>query len=112
MTDETVQVRRHPQDWQTAVYKLQDIEGLHWDIESGGVQHRTSHPTVFGYVMCDGMVSGEVAHSCAHGPPPHRIKVCLPKTHNKPAWKAVELALEASGQPTRANTRRGAEVSP
>ena len=83
-------VRRHPNDWQTAVYRLSDIGDLHTDNVSGGVGRKTSHYTWFGYVMCDGALSGEVAHSCRHGPGPHRIKVC-----NKEDWKAIEVFLKA-----------------
>ena len=86
----TVSVRRHPNDWQTAVYRLSDIDGLHRDSVSGGVGRKTSHEGWFGYVMCDGAVGGEVAHTCRHGPAPHRIKICIPKTCNKEDWKAIE----------------------
>jgi len=82
-------VRRHPNDWQEATYKLSDVSGLHWDDISGGVGRRTSHITLFGYVSCDGAIDGEVAHSCRHGSGPHRIKVCLPKGVNKDNWSAI-----------------------
>ena len=84
-----VYVRRHPNDWQTAVYRLADIQELHWDSVSGGVDLRASQKTLFGYVWCDGAVSGEVAHTCRHGEGPHRIKVCLPKGQNKENWSAI-----------------------
>ncbi len=93
-----VYVRRHPNDWQTATYNLSDISGLHWDYVSGGVGRRTSHETLFGYVMCDGAVDGEVAHSCRHGRGPHNIKVCLMKGMNKDNWPAIaELEKKARG---------------
>jgi hypothetical protein len=53
-SDLTVCVRRHPSDWQTAVYRFSDIDGLHWSNVAGGVGRRTSHDALFGYVMCDG----------------------------------------------------------
>lgn len=84
-----VTVRRYPQDWQTAEYELSEIWGLRWDSVSGGVQRSTPHRMVMGYVWCDGMVSGEVAHSCSHGPPPHEIKVCVVKKYNKAHWKQI-----------------------
>src|SRR5882757_2626449 len=40
----------------------------------------------------------KLAHSCRHGPAPHRIKVCIPKTCNKEDWKAIEFALKAKGK--------------
>jgi hypothetical protein len=43
-----------------------------------------------GYVWCDGMIAGELAHSCRHGPGPHRIKVCITKIDNKKNWREIE----------------------
>jgi len=37
---EYVHVRRHASDWRIATYRLEDLEGVHWDIISGGVQRR------------------------------------------------------------------------
>ncbi len=97
-SDLTVYVRRHPSGGPTAVYRFSDIDGFHRDRVSDGVGRETSHDALFGYVMCDGAVSGAVAHSCRHGPAPHRIKVCIPKTCNKEDWKAIEAALKAKGK--------------
>ena len=99
--DFLVMVRRHPQDWQTAEYKMSEIHGLRWGHVTGGVRRLTPYPMVMGYVRCDGMVSGELAHSCNHGPPPHSVKVCLIKKYNKLHWKKV---LERAGpKPNRAS---------
>ncbi len=97
-SDLTVYVRRHPSGGQTAVYRFSDIDGFHRGRVSDGVGRETSHDALFGYVMCDGAVSGAVAHSCRHGPAPHRIKVCIPKNCNKEDWKAIEIALKAKGK--------------
>ena len=97
--DFLVTVRRHPQDWQTAQYELSKIRGLRWDSVTGGVQRVTPYPMVMGYVWCDGVVSGELAHSCSHRPGPHEIKVCVIKKYNKEHWKRI---LERVGpKPTR-----------
>ena len=85
----TLKIKRHPFDWQMAEYRFEDVSGFRWDSESGGVKRMTSYPMVFAYVMCDQMLQGELAHSCAHGPPPHEIKVCLPRKHNKEVWKDI-----------------------
>jgi hypothetical protein len=87
--DMKICVRRHPSDHATAVYRFSDVGGLHWDSTSGGVGRRTSHSALFGYVMCDGSIEGAVSHTCRHGPPPHRIKVCIPKVCNKEDWKSI-----------------------
>lgn len=88
-----IYVRRHPSDWQTAAYRFCDLEGLHWSSVSGGVGRRSSRPMLSAYANCDGMASGEVAHSCQHGPPPHRILVCLPKGLNRSMWSQLEARV-------------------
>ena len=72
--DILVEVRRQWNDWRFAKYRLSDIENLAWDWAGGGVPAPTPQPLVHGYVWCDAPISGEVAHSCQHGPKPHRIK--------------------------------------
>jgi hypothetical protein len=49
--------------------------------------------------MCDGMIAGELAHSCEHGPPPHRIKVCITKKGNEKFWRTIEEAAPAAPAP-------------
>jgi hypothetical protein len=70
-----VEVRRQWNDWRVAVYTLSDIDDLHWDRVSGGVNARAPREFLHCYVLCDGMVSGDLAHSCRHGQGPHNIKV-------------------------------------
>lgn len=96
-----VRVRRQWNDWREAAYRFEDIAGLHWDTESGGINATAPQPFLHGYVMCDGMVSGELAHSCMHGKGPHRIKVCIVKKANEPeVFK--RLLNEAGPKPKRA----------
>jgi hypothetical protein len=40
---------------------------------------------VYGYVMCDAMLDGELAHSGVHGDCPHRIKVVVVAKDNSTA---------------------------
>ena len=49
-----------------------------------------------GYVWCDAMIAGELAHTCTHGPPPHRIKVCITKKGNEKFWRAIEAVAVRS----------------
>lgn len=99
-----VTVRRQWNDHATAEYRLCDIAGLHWDDTSGGVGRRAPRPFLHGYVMCDAMVSGGVSHSCRHGPPPHRIKVCVVKKDNTSAvLRALQSKLESQMKPTSAH---------
>ena len=77
-----VTVRRQWNDWRTAEYKLCNVDGLHLSDQSGGVNASASQEFIHGYVQCDGMESGELAHSGSHGPCPHQIKVCFVKKDN------------------------------
>jgi len=94
-----------------AIYRFSDMDGLHYDNVSGGIGRKTSHDALFGYVMCDAAISGEVAHSCRHGPGPHRIKVCVPKVCNKEDWKAIEKAMKAKTGSTFSADRKPSGAS-
>ena len=56
------------------------------------MQSRANRHYLHGYVWCDGMIAGELAHRCSHGPPPHRITVCVTKKGNERFWDAIEEA--------------------
>lgn len=96
-TKEIVTVVRHPGDWRTADYLLENISDLHWSNASGGVQKNLNRVYLCGYVWCDEMEEGELAHSCLHGEGPHQIKVVVQKNHNsKTTYK--KLAGIANGE--------------
>jgi hypothetical protein len=61
---------------------------------SGGICAPCPRPFVHGYVMCDGMIEGELAHACSHGQAPHKIKVCLTKKGYEKVWKHVLAKVE------------------
>lgn len=90
-----VWVRRQFDDRRHAAYRIADLGGLHWSNRSGGLQHRANRHYLHAYVWCDGMIAGELAHSCRHGPGPHRIKVCITKIDNKKNWREIECAAPA-----------------
>ena len=79
-----VWVRRQFNDYRDAKYELDAFESPHWDTMSGGVNAIALQPFIHGYVMCNEMIEGELAHSGTHGPCPHRIKVCVVKKVNDP----------------------------
>jgi hypothetical protein len=85
-----INVRRQPTDWRIAQYDRRQVSGLHWSNVSGGVNATLTRQFVHGYVNCDAMISGELAHSCSHGPPPHQILVCVLKKDNKVIWPEIE----------------------
>jgi hypothetical protein len=78
-----VWVRRQWNDLRLASYPLEDIVGVQWGYISGGIQVRTPRDFLMGYVWCDAMLQGELAHSCAHGRKPHQIKICIMKKGNE-----------------------------
>lgn len=92
--EQTVVVRRHWNDWRKATYPLSALTGVHWSDTSGGTGGRANQRYVHGYVDCDGMLEGELAHSCLHGEGPHRIKVCVVARDNSPRVMAL-LRAEA-----------------
>jgi hypothetical protein len=97
-----VYIRRQWNDWRIGSVQLSQIEGLHWDDYSGGVWKRAPQLFIHGYVYCTD-VDGEISHSCLHGPPPHRIKVCVVKKDNAP--RVFEMLLAIVG-PKPARNRR------
>lgn len=76
-------IRRQWNDWRIAKVSFDNLEDPHWDTFSGGVFQEAPQPFIHGYVWCCD-VQGEIAHSCAHGEGPHRIKVCVVKKDNDP----------------------------
>lgn len=96
-----VWVRRQFDHHKHAAYRLADVDDWHWSNISGGVMHRANRYYLHGYVWCDGMIAGTLAHSCEHGPPPHRIKVCVTKKGNEKFWREIEAATPANDAPRR-----------
>jgi hypothetical protein len=104
-----VQVRRQ---WnrlrKIAVYRLDDVADIRWRKFSGGLGHKANRLYLHGYVMCDQMVEGRLAHSCQHGPAPHRVKVCITRKGNEGVWEQVLGRVEAGGESARVeNEKRG-----
>jgi hypothetical protein len=91
-------VKRQWNNWRTARYYLSDIDNLHLSNISGGIQQIANRPYVHGYVRCNGMIDGELAHSGQHGPCPHAIKVCITKKDNKKNWPFIEARLQNNNQ--------------
>jgi hypothetical protein len=100
-----IKVRRQPGHWRLADYRLSDVSRIRWDYVGGGIQRR-SQWHVYGYVMCDAMLSGKIAHSCRHGPPPHRVKVCITKKYNEDVWPLIVEKVGPKPEPRRRKGRR------
>jgi hypothetical protein len=92
----TLEVRRAWNSRRHAIYRFADVQKLEWSRYAGGRGTKANGYYIHGYVMCDGMLSGKLDHSCKHGPAPHCIRVCLTMKDNKAIWPRV---LEAVGEP-------------
>jgi len=89
-----VYVRRDWKDRGLGRVRCSDLHAPRWDIMSGGTQVENPLPLLHGYVWCD-KVRGQIGHSCAHGPGPHNIKVCMLREDNSGRiWRRL-LALTA-----------------
>jgi hypothetical protein len=95
-----VVVRRQWDSWRQAKYRLADLGGAHWGQMSGGVGKRAPQPFIHGYVSCEGMVEGELDHSCMHGEGPHSIKVCIVRKDNDKATYS-QLLEQVGPKPER-----------
>ena len=67
MTEEFVWACRQWNDYRQAKYRLENLRGVHWSNLSGGVRRPSPHYFLHAYVMCDGMVDGDLAHSYQMG---------------------------------------------
>lgn len=77
-----VRVRRQWNSRRIAEVRFGDIDDLHWARTSGGIGHRSPFVMMYGYVLCDRLIGGSLAHSCIHGQGPHRIKIVVLKKDN------------------------------
>jgi hypothetical protein len=87
-------VQREWNGWRTAFVRVGDLQDIHWFQPIGA-------PTslIHAYVHCDA-VEGDIPHDCGSTPPPHRLLVCVLKSHATPAAYA-EVARSADA--ARAN---------
>lgn len=94
-----VWVRRQWNDWRSAKYRFEDLDGVHWSDLSGGIQVAAPRAFLHAYVWCDALLEGELAHSCRHGQGPHRIKVCIVQKDNpKPIITELKALAEARSE--------------
>lgn len=87
-----IAIRRNAMCHKVGVVSFKNIEEIHWDNKSGGVGVTELQYRLFCYVWCN-MITGEIDHTCKHGPPPHRIKVVILKSDNVEIYsKLKEIA--------------------
>lgn len=97
--DTLITVRRHWNDYRKAQVRFSDLAGWHRSSYSGGVGTASPKPMIAAYVYCNAFVSGEVAHSCSHGPGPHRIKVVVVQRDNdRAAVRDLKVLADVGGK--------------
>ena len=88
-TEALVAVQREWDGWRTAHVRMRHLENVHW------FQPLRAHrPLIHAHVRCTDVVAGHIPHDCDLTPPPHRLLVCVLKTHTAPDVYA-ELARRA-----------------
>jgi hypothetical protein len=91
--DETlIRVQRDWDGWRTGEVRLGDLQSVHWFQPS-----RAPRPLVHGYISCASIVTGDIPHDCHLSEAPHRLLVCILKSHTVPRVY-VELARRADEQ--------------
>src|SRR4051812_16871122 len=89
-----VQVQSDWDGWQTGEVRLSDLDGIHWH-----QPRRAPRPLLHGYVSCASIVTGNIPHDCDLSAGPHRLLVCILKSHTvRGAY--LELARRAGGSGT------------
>ena len=85
----TVEVIAGWNGWRTAQVRLRDLENVHWFQPTGAPR-----PILHAYVRCTSLSSGELGHDCAATEGPHRLLLCILKSHT-PVNTYRELAARA-----------------
>ena len=80
--------------WRNAEVRLGDLCDVHWFQPS-----RAPRPLVHGYMSCSNIITGDVPHDCDRTSAPHRLLVCILKSHTIPVVYAA-LARRADDQQT------------
>jgi hypothetical protein len=96
--DMLIRVHGEWKGWRTAEVRFRDLLAVHWF-----QPNQAPHPLVHGYVSCTQLVTGEIPHHCSRTAP-HRLLVCVLKSHTLPAAFA-ELARRADEHQTPVGRR-------
>jgi hypothetical protein len=75
-----IQVQREWDGWKTAEVRLGDLRDVHWF-----QPERAPRTIVHGYISCSAIVNGDIPHGCSPTHAPHRLLVCVLKSHTLPS---------------------------
>lgn len=67
-------------DWRSAHARLGDLRDVHWHQPKGAPRSM-----VHAYVSCADIVGGNFSHNCDQLSAPHRVRVCVLRSHNMPS---------------------------
>lgn len=81
-----IRVQSEWNGWRTAGVKMSDLHEVHWFQPTGAPRS-----LVHGYVSCASITAGELPHNCTGTGSPHRLLVCVIKSHTS---EAVYAELE------------------
>jgi hypothetical protein len=96
-----VRVHREWRDWQSAEVRLTDLHDIHW-LQPRGAPRSLVHA----HVWCTNFISGNIPHDCGSSLRPHRLLVCVLKSHvvrrvySTISRRAVATRQELSTWPT------------
>ncbi len=80
--------------WQSAEVRFVDLHDLHWFRPAGA-----RWPLLHAYIDCSDVVTGGIPHGCDPTSAPHRLRVCVLKSHTVAATYA-QLAARATDVPS------------
>ena len=92
--DAVIAVQSEWNGWRTAMVRVSALDNLHWAQPAGAPR-----PLINAVVDCDRLPSGRIAHACDRTSAPHRLSVCILKSHTQAAV-FQELARRAGGATT------------
>jgi len=90
-----INVCRHPGDGCYISVPFSSLWHIHSRYVSGGVGRRTHYPALYARMSCGSIPPGAYfGHSCAHGPGPHEILVCITKIANPTTYRRLRAFAE------------------
>jgi hypothetical protein len=92
-------------DWRSANARLDDLRDVHWHQPQSAPQ-----PMIHAYLSCADIISGDLPHRCDQVSAPHRIRVCVLRSHNV-ASAYAELVRRADQATTSSCPHSGRRVN-
>ena len=74
--DMLIRVQSEWNGWRNAEVRLGGLRDVHWFQPT-----RAPHALVHGYILCSNIVIGDLPHDCDRRSAPHRLLVCILKSH-------------------------------